>query len=124
MGVNTVEILYIAGSLLVGLIAGGWIYRTFLADHRLRELESQMIDLQKEYTDYQSSVSAYFERTATLANQLTESYRDMHDHLRKGAQRLSAQPIAWSNRTSNAPSIEHHEIADEATPLSSPPRDY
>lgn len=118
------DALYIIGGLLVGLLVGGWGYRTFLADHRLRQLETEMSALQKEYADYQTSVSSYFERTAMLANQLTDSYRDMHDHLRKGAQTLSAQPISWNSRASNAPSIEHYEADDEMVPLSSPPRDY
>lgn len=118
------DAVYIIGGLLVGLIVGGWGYRTFLADHRLRQLESEMASLQKEYSEYQVSVSNYFERTAILANQLTDSYRDMHDHLRKGAQTLSAQPLVWNQRVFNPPSIEHHEMADEIPTLTSPPKDY
>lgn len=118
------DILLVAGSLLVGLLLGGWGYRTFLADLRLRELETEMAALQKEYADYQTNVSAHFERTAQLANQLTDSYRDMHNHLRKGAQLLAPQPITWNMRADNAPSIEHHEMSDETTPLTEPPKDY
>lgn len=118
------DALLIIGSLLTGLLLGGWGYRTFLADQRSKQLEAELTTLRKEYESYQVSVSQYFERTATLANQLTDSYRDMHEHLRSGAQTLSQHPIAWSNRPSSAPTIEHHEMRDERSSSLTPPKDY
>jgi hypothetical protein len=118
------DALLIIGSLSAGLLLGGWGYRTFLADQRAKQLESELTTLREEYEGYQVSVSRYFERTATLANQLTDSYRDMHEHLRSGAQTLSQQPIAWNSRSSSAPTIEHHEVNDERSSSLTPPKDY
>lgn len=59
-------------------------------DSRVRELEEHLHALQGKYDHYQESVTQHFVTTAQLVNNLTSSYREVHDHLQQGAASLCA----------------------------------
>jgi len=77
-------LLYIA--LFVAGFAGGYIFQIYRnSDSRVRELESHLHDLQGKYESYQESVTTHFSHSAQLVNNLTNAYREVHEHLQKGA---------------------------------------
>src|SRR4051812_10314135 len=87
--------------LLVGIFIGAWSYRTFFLDQRSRGLEQQLDALTKEQAAYRAAVASHFDRSASLINQLTDSYQEVHEHLRHGAQALCGQPTNLSARPSD-----------------------
>lgn len=77
---------------LIGVIAGVFYARQQKPDHRVQELETLLHDLQGRHERYQLSVSEHFEQTASLVNELSQRYRDVHEHLVQGAQNLCDDP--------------------------------
>lgn len=77
---------------LLGMSAGVFYAKQQKPDHRVQELETLLHDLQGRHERYQHSVSEHFEQTATLVNELTQRYRDVHEHLVQGAQSLCDDP--------------------------------
>jgi len=75
--------------LFVGLIVGYlWAAKRAPSPQAQRKLEEHMQKLESQQEDYQHQVNEHFSETAALLNQLTDSYRDVHNHLAKGAQLL------------------------------------
>lgn len=75
---------------LVGGAIGFVIAKARNTDTRVRELEEHLKSLQAKYDHYQDSVTHHFATTAQLVNNLTNSYRETHEHLVRGAQTLCA----------------------------------
>lgn len=125
--------------LLILAIGGGigfFLGRQGSADTRVQELESHLKSLQSKYDHYQESVTQHFSSSAQLANALTQSYRELHEHLSHGAQTLcsdskrhtASNPANAFVALEKSPSTYlpgRRNQADEAS-LSSiaPPRDY
>lgn len=110
---------------LAGIIAGTFIGIFFIQrkgenSQRQAELEKQVLDMQKQQQEYQSEVSDHFQQTAQLLNQLTDSYKDVHTHLAKGANLLADANTSASIKTLGSDS-EAEPL--EETPLT-PPLDY
>ena len=70
----------LAGAVLYHLLAGSKSERG--------KLQNQLDDLQHDFKDYQNKVSDHFSTTAHLINKLTDSYRDVHEHMANGADTL------------------------------------
>jgi uncharacterized protein len=78
------------GFTLLGTVVGAAI-GYFLNQHlhptprRNRELEEQLHALQEQHKHYRYDINAHFNKTASLLSHLTESYREVHNHLARGA---------------------------------------
>ncbi len=82
-------------SVLAGLIAGAWIISKLSPSHQNRQaLEKHIQKLQRQQQDYQDQVNQHFSKTAELLNQMTESYRDVHNHLANSAAELTSHGIS------------------------------
>jgi len=84
-------ILIVAGIALFILGLGlGALFgrRTSPAAQRQREAEVKLDQLLQDKRAYEDEVVEHFTETATLLNDLTERYRDVHNHLAKGASSL------------------------------------
>ncbi len=116
--------------------AGGYALLYFRPhDTRVRELESHLATLQGKYEHYQQAVTGHFAQTAQLVNNLTNAYRDVHEHLQTGARDLCADNQRHT-QANPANAFIKLEAAREAYPhpallnddkfLASvmPPRDY
>jgi uncharacterized protein len=57
-----------------------------------RELESRLQEAQDRLKDYRLEVHGHFQRSADLLRQLTETYREVHNHLAQGAESLCEHP--------------------------------
>ncbi len=76
-------------ALLIGMGAGILFSRLFNTENRKsRELEKQLQEASAELKNYQQEVSDHYVKTARLVGNLTESYRNVHNHLAEGAATL------------------------------------
>ncbi|MBD2859718.1 YhcB family protein [Spongiibacter sp. KMU-158] len=88
-------ISFAAGSLIAGLILGYFVLTKLKPEQQSRAaLEKQINEMHKQQLDYQTQVSGHFDRTAELLNDLAESYRNVHNHIAKGAQDLHGTGIS------------------------------
>lgn len=81
MDASTITILIIG--LAVGLLAGAggaWIWARFSGKGSTPDARQQAA--------YREEVADHFVKTAELVNRLTDSYKEVFDHLRDGAGRL------------------------------------
>lgn len=114
----------------LGGFGGYLLAKTRNPDNRVRELEDHLHALQHKYDHYQDAVTQHFISTAQMVNELSNQYREVHEHLRKGAETLSADNRRHSaNNPAHAferldaakdkdlPFIEHGHVVE-------PPRDY
>lgn len=84
----------------IGFLALGIAIGYFLAGRvnnnpsKIGELEQQLQDLQRSHSRYRDEVSEHFSTTAELVQQMTESYKDVYQHLAGGAQDLCSGEVA------------------------------
>lgn len=88
-------ILAVVAAVLVGAVVGLATSKRLSPDTRKqRELERSLERLSQQQKDYQHGVVEHFADTAKLLNNLAESYRDVHNHLAAGADKLTDQRAA------------------------------
>ena len=121
-------------ALVVGAIIGFLFGRSGAGNSRQAELAEQLENAKNELESYKADVSSHFEKTAELVNNLTHSYKDVHEHLAGGAQSL-CQPgtVDLALEPSLQPKLEETTESPAATDTSvdegpetpaEPPRDY
>ena len=123
---------------LVGLIifalglAAGYALHYFLnPDHdRNKTLEAELQTLRQESSRYREQVTEHFQRTSTLVQDMTQSYRAVYEHLASSSQQLCGDRVSnpqldlpergrlpgtpdMENTESAAPSQAHAESARE-----------
>jgi hypothetical protein len=82
--------LWIIGlvALAVGGVIGYLLGRSGSDAGQRQALSSQLDAAKEELNSYKQDVTEHFEKTAELVNQLTHTYKDVHQHLASGAQSL------------------------------------
>lgn len=77
-------------------IGGGVLLAYFLPGNRRRaeELEQQLADQQRQLDNYRGQVSQHFRQTSELVQKMTDSYRDVYEHLASGSQTLCQEPVS------------------------------
>jgi uncharacterized membrane-anchored protein YhcB (DUF1043 family) len=76
-------------TLLAGLGIGLFLGRRTSSDgQRLRDAERKLDQLTQDKRAYEEEVVEHFTQTAALLNSLTDSYRNVHNHLANGAETL------------------------------------
>ena len=77
---------------IIGMAAGYLVsLRTAPTRQSQRQMEDHLNEMKQQQESYQSEVSEHFIETADLLSQLTTSYREVHNHLAKGAQLLASK---------------------------------
>ncbi len=76
------------GTLLVGGVIGFFFGRSSLGNRKQAVLAEELESSKNELEKYKADVSEHFEKTAELVGNLTQSYKDVHQHLAGGAQNL------------------------------------
>lgn len=85
----TIIIAVAAATLIVGLLLGLLLgRRSSPAGQKHREVERKLDQLLQDKKAYEDDVVEHFSDTARLLNNLTESYREVHNHLAAGAATL------------------------------------
>ncbi len=82
-------------SLLVGALIGAFLYKLLRSDEtRVQQLEMQLQSLADEYETYKKEVHGHFSDSAVLIGKLTDSYREVYQHMAHGARSLCPDHIA------------------------------
>lgn len=115
--------------LIVGGFGGYVLAKTRNPDNRVRELEEHLRVLQGKLDHYQEAVTHHFVTTAQLVNNVTQGYRELHEHLQQGATHLCADnrrhggTPAQSFERLEAPRALQGGVSGEPYAVE-PPRDY
>jgi uncharacterized protein len=119
------------GSLLAGALIGAVLFKLLRSDEiRVQQLESQLQQLSDEYENYKKEVHGHFSDSAILVGKLTESYREVYQHLAQGARNLCPDYIASQMTQLGSPDSVVGEEGNRGSVLSpaatrlSPPLDY
>lgn len=110
-------------SLLVGIAIGGFGAHFLLPRARVHRAEQKV---RKEFEDYREQVAEHFARTAGLINQLTDSYKDVFEHLQSGANRLLDEDQLReklsdeSGKTITLPRLGYHRSGEGSNAPSTP----
>lgn len=88
---------------------------------KVSELETQIEDLQRSQSEYREQVSEHFNTSAELVQQMTESYRDVYQHLAAGAQALCTEEVASRLLPASDPDLFPDERSGDQL---EPPKDY
>ena len=102
--------LLIGGALLiVGLAIGTLLGRRISPQsQKSRDVERKLDQVLQDKKAYEDEVVEHFTDTAKMLNSLTESYRDVHNHLAKGAAELcqGQGPVIMGRLGNDAASAE------------------
>ncbi|MGB0662907.1 MAG: YhcB family protein [Pontibacterium sp.] len=124
-------------AMLGGALMGYLIGRSGSGSQKQMELVDQLEETKREFAAYKQQVSDNFEETAHLVGNLTESYRNVHQHLAKSSAALCEnERVTDILATAINPTIEHQAEnvaaleqkeqetkANEESPVEQP-RDY
>jgi uncharacterized membrane-anchored protein YhcB (DUF1043 family) len=110
-----------AATFVIGTILGLLMARRSSGSRSKEALTEELNDVRREFEDYKIDVSTHFAKTADLVNNLTSSYRDVHQHLSTSASQLCSdeQLLISLERPTEAAATET-KVDDEVEP----PRDY
>lgn len=109
----------------VGAALGALISRMMLPSKQNKSLENQLQASQEKLDSYQKEVSEHFEETSKLVQNLTQSYKDVHDHLAKGAGKLATAEVSEKMLSAGNPqdnALENQSTLDENA--YAPPKDW
>lgn len=108
--------------LALGLVAGIAVARRMNGSTptKVSELETRIQELQRDHAQYREHVSEHFDTTAELVQQMTESYRDVYQHLANGAQDLCTEDVAGKLLPAREQSLFYGSDDDSLEP----PKDY
>ena len=117
--------IIVASSLLAGVVIGLLIGGKLSANpSRVKELEAQLREAKETDRRYRDNVSDHFSMTADLVHHMTESYRDVYQHLASGAQDLCSGEVASKLLPANSDAVfDTANSSEEPNPIA-PPRDY
>ena len=111
--------------LAIGVVAGVvFASRLNTSPSRVQELENQIRTLKDSNNEYRHSVSNHFSMTAELVQHMTESYKEVYQHLASGAQDLCTTEVA--NKLLPTESDAAFDIAGQESESAGliPPKDY
>lgn len=115
-------ILAAVAALIVGVIIGVLVGRSGQTTSlRQRRVEQQIEELRSEYTRYQAQVNEHFMESAHLLRRFNDAYRDVNQHMARGANRL-CNDDEWLQELDQEATRARLEGANEDGV--EPPRDY
>ena len=111
--------------LVVGVVIGVvFSSRLNSSASRVQELENQIRDIKDNHVTYRDNVSDHFSMTADLVQHMTESYREVYQHLASGAQDLCSNEVASKLLPAGSDAVFESNEDSEATGGLNPPKDY
>jgi len=114
------------GCLALGVVIGVvFASRLNTSPARVQELENQIRDLKETHNGYRDNDSDHFSMTAELIQHMTESYKEVYQHLAHGAQDLCSNEVASKLLPTRSDSVFENDTnqADTAVGIN-PPKDY
>jgi uncharacterized membrane-anchored protein YhcB (DUF1043 family) len=117
-------ILAAIAALIVGLIIGVLVGRSGQGSTlRQRRAEQQIEEIKNEYTRYQAQVNEHFMESAHLLRRFNDSYRDVNQHMARGANRL-CNDEEWLHELQQENANGRLEGSSADKDGAEPPRDY
>lgn len=109
--VLSMELLVLGGlAIAIASLLLGWALGrgTSASGQKYREVERELDQVLQKQKAYEDDVVEHFSETARLLNNLTESYRDVHNHLAQGAGNLcqGKGPVSLEHLDSEADPAE------------------
>lgn len=111
-------------SLLAGAGLGAFLLYLFRAQVYSRELEQRLHQAESTLQSYQRDVAEHFAQTSQLVNNLTQSYREVHEHLANSALKLATPAISRQILESANSSLMGAEKTYLNEQRFEPPRDW
>lgn len=112
----------LAGGILIGVIIAS---RLGTSPARVQELENQIRELKDTHNNYRENVSDHFSMTAELFQHMTESYKEVYQHLASGAQELCNSDVASKLLPARTePEFQHEGNDLRLASVINPPKDY
>ena len=111
--------------LVIGIVIG-LIFSNHLnsSASRVQELENQIRDIKDNHLVYRDNVSDHFSMTADLVQHMTESYREVYQHLASGAQDLCSNEVASKLLPAGSDAVFEGNDDSKAASGLNPPKDY
>jgi uncharacterized protein len=124
--VYSLSALVITGlfALLTGAAIGAAILYMFRAKVLGQDLEQRLHETESSLQGYQRDVAEHFAQTSQLINNLTQSYREVHEHLANGALKLATPAISRQILDSANNNLSGNTKAYMAEQRIEPPRDW
>ena len=126
MEVTNIEIIGGAALLLLGLGIGLLLgRRSSPQSQKNRDVERKLDQVLQDKKAYEDEVVEHFTDTAKMLNTLTESYREVHKHLAKGAAELCQEqgPVVMGKLEDGRDTAEiRAQLADIQPPLDYAPK--
>jgi len=99
MGNIGISGVWIIGALALacGFALGAATNHLLRGGRRARNLENELSELRTQFDDYRAQVSEHFRGTSKLVQKMTDSYRDVYEHLAGGSQALCQTPVDTAN---------------------------
>lgn len=112
-------------SLIIGGTLGAFILYSLRGRILAQELELRANAAETELSSYQRDVAAHFAETSELINEMTQAYKNVHEHLATGALKLATPAISRQiidSANLSGASISHSNYASNGA--IEPPRDW
>ncbi|MEH6445982.1 MAG: DUF1043 family protein [Oceanospirillaceae bacterium] len=124
------NILIVIISLGIGGAIGFFAGRSGATDNNAQK--QQVDELKKEINQYKESVTDHFQQTATMVNEMNDSYKGVIQHLAKGSQDLCDAGVAKDIESRLIPNlaatqesaVTEQSEAEQKSAAFEPPRDY
>lgn len=91
---------------------------------RVQELENQIRELKENHDKYRGEVSDHFSMSAELVQHMTESYKEVYQHLALGAQDLCSNEVASKLLPASSDTVFENREHEEPEAGIIPPKDY
>jgi uncharacterized protein len=91
---STLIITAVAALLAGGAIGAILVKSLHPQEQQNRDMEHRLESAENKLSDYQQEVSEHFAETSQLVNNLTQSYKDVHEHLANSALTLTNPDIS------------------------------
>lgn len=78
----------------VGALIGALVSRSFITPENEKELEKRLHTSQEELNRYKEEVADHFSETSRLVGNLTQSYKEVHEHMSRSAIQLTDPEIS------------------------------
>lgn len=112
-------------SLAVGLVIGTLVGRTLSgATKQRRTLTEELRKKDDELKTYQHKVTEHFITTSELVNNLTHSYKEVHQHLADSAMTLTNPEISNKLLEAGSGNLGITHTVDSSLDSPQPPKDY
>ena len=121
MSLWLVAIVCLAIGIVVGVLFASYLKSS---PSRTKELESQIKRLKESHGEYRDSVSDHFSMTAELVQHMTESYKEVYQHLASGAQDLCNTEVASKLLPTESDAVFEATSQEEEAKGLIPPKDY